>query len=118
MHRTLAITGMTCEHCARTVEVAFNALPGVHAAVSYPARRAQVDLTDDADEAALFGALRAKGYDAHALDADPASAEPPAAVGGDGDGLHIGAALPCYRLYEDDAAGGVRSLSTPGHDGL
>ena len=28
MQRTLAITGMTCEHCARTVEAALNASIG------------------------------------------------------------------------------------------
>ncbi|MES1944492.1 mercuric reductase [Salinisphaera sp. PC39] len=89
MQRTLAITGMTCELCARTVEAALNELPGVHAEVSYPASCAQIELANGADEAALIEAVRAKGYDARPLDQDQAYAEPPAAVGGDGDGLHI-----------------------------
>ena len=89
MQRTLAIDGMTCEHCARTVEAALNALPGVRADVSYAARRAQVDLADGTDDAALIEAVRAKGYDARTLDDDQAPAEPATAVGGDGEGLHI-----------------------------
>ncbi|MES1945148.1 mercuric reductase [Salinisphaera sp. PC39] len=89
MQRTLAITGMTCEHCARTVEDALNALSGVRADVSYPARRAQVELSDGADETALIEAVRAKGYDARALDDDQAATGPPIAAGGDGSGLHI-----------------------------
>lgn len=89
MQRTLAIDGMTCEHCARTVEAALNALPGVIADVSYAKRRAQVDLADGTDDAALIEAVRAKGYDARTLDDDQAAAEPATAVGGDGEGLHI-----------------------------
>lgn len=32
---TLKITGMTCDHCARTAQAALNALPGVRAEVSW-----------------------------------------------------------------------------------
>ncbi|KEZ76033.1 mercury(II) reductase [Salinisphaera hydrothermalis] len=89
MQRTFAITGMTCEHCARTVEAALNALPGVHAEVAYPARRAQIELADGTDEAALIEAVRAKGYDARTLDDDQAPAEPTTTLDGDGEGLRI-----------------------------
>ncbi|WP_111748537.1 mercury(II) reductase [Salinisphaera orenii] len=89
MQRTFAITGMTCEHCARTIEEALNALSGVRADVTYPARRAQVELSDGADETALIDAVRAKGYDAQVSDDDRTGAEPPVAAGGDGSGLHI-----------------------------
>jgi cation transport ATPase len=34
----LRITGMTCDHCTRTVEDALNALPGVKARVPTPKR--------------------------------------------------------------------------------
>lgn len=34
--QTLRITGMTCDHCAQTVQTALNSLPGVHASVTLP----------------------------------------------------------------------------------
>jgi mercuric reductase len=37
------ITGMTCNHCARSLEEVLNALPGVKASVSYEAGTAQVE---------------------------------------------------------------------------
>ena len=37
------ITGMTCDHCARSIEEVLNALPGVKASVSYEAGTAQVE---------------------------------------------------------------------------
>ena len=32
----LRVEGMTCAHCAQTLEAALNALPGVDATVAYP----------------------------------------------------------------------------------
>ncbi|AUW32969.1 mercury(II) reductase [Acidithiobacillus caldus] len=59
----LGITGMTCEHCARTVEKALRAVPGVLAAeVSWPERRARIQASADLDPAALGRAVTAAGY--------------------------------------------------------
>ncbi len=60
----LEITGMTCEHCARTVEEALNALPGVQAEVSYEQRRARVRTEGAPDPGRLIEAVRARGYGA------------------------------------------------------
>ncbi|MES1933195.1 mercuric reductase [Salinisphaera shabanensis T35B1] len=90
MQRTLAISGMTCAHCARTVEDALNALAGVSAAVSYAEGRAEVQLTNGTDETTLIEAVRARGYEARAWDDDSATAAPSriAQDGGD-DNLHV-----------------------------
>ena len=59
----LGITGMTCEHCARTVEKALCAVPGVLSAqVSWPERKAHIRASEDLDPAALGRAVTAAGY--------------------------------------------------------
>ena len=81
---TLRITGMTCDHCAQTVEQALNALPGVRAKVSYDDALARVEAEDDASADHLIRAVAAKGYGASR--AEDTAAAPKK---GQGTGLHI-----------------------------
>jgi mercuric reductase len=67
---TLRITGMTCDHCARTIEKALNALPGVKARVSFPDAQAEVELRGELPTERLLKAVRAKGYGAEPLEAE------------------------------------------------
>jgi len=89
MQRTFAITGMTCAHCARTVEDTLNAFSGVRAEVSYASRRARVELADGVDEAGLIDAVRAKGYDAQPQDERRNATDSPITPGSGGSGLHV-----------------------------
>ena len=65
----LRISGMTCEHCATTIERALNALPGIKAAVSYSEGIARVENTAGVPTQQLLDTVRAKGYDARQNDA-------------------------------------------------
>ncbi len=85
MKITLRITGMTCDHCARTIEGALNALPGVQARVSYKDALAQVETTDGVDTERLVEAVQAKGYGASLVAED----EGTAAHRGERGGLHV-----------------------------
>lgn len=60
----LRITGMTCDHCARTVENALNSLPQVRAKVSYKDARAAVEAPNDLSPERLVKAVQATGYGA------------------------------------------------------
>ncbi len=60
----LRITGMTCAHCAQTVEEALNALPGVKARVSFLEGAAHVELKKTIPVEQLIDTIRAKGYGA------------------------------------------------------
>lgn len=67
---TLAVNGMTCAHCAQTVEKALAAVTGVvEAQVFYPHSTARVETLDGITESALINAVKAKGYGAKLLDA-------------------------------------------------
>ena len=81
---TLRITGMTCDHCARSVEQALNALPGVKARVSYASALANIEAGADMKPEWLIAAVTAKGYGA-SLFGDASSA----AKTGRGAGLHV-----------------------------
>jgi len=81
----LRISGMTCDHCATTIERALNALPGIKAAVSYSEGIAQVENTAGVPTRQLLDTVRAKGYAAHLNDAEGRG---PATGGGAG-ALHI-----------------------------
>ncbi|MBI1425704.1 MAG: mercury(II) reductase [Gammaproteobacteria bacterium] len=81
---TLQITGMTCDHCARSAQDALNALPGVRAEVSFAEGRAQVETDGKVETARLLDAVAAKGYRATFLLKDDE-----AVTGGDGGGLHV-----------------------------
>ena len=67
---TLRVTGMTCEHCARTVEKTLNGFPGVQAKVAYDRGTAQIDGADGLDLAALRAALAPHGYGLETLAGD------------------------------------------------
>lgn len=65
----LRVTGMTCEHCARTVEEALSGVAGVQRSnVSYGDGKARVEVQDTVESAALVAALKAKGYGAELLE--------------------------------------------------
>jgi mercuric reductase len=64
----LRITGMTCDHCALTVEKALNVLPGVKATVTYKDALARVEAPDDLSPEWLVKAVQTKGYGASMLD--------------------------------------------------
>lgn len=62
---TLRITGMTCDHCAQTVENALSAVSGVVGArVSYEEGSARVNAESAVDAGVLVRAVKAKGYGA------------------------------------------------------
>ncbi|OGA46915.1 MAG: mercury(II) reductase [Betaproteobacteria bacterium RIFCSPLOWO2_12_FULL_62_58] len=68
---TLAVSGMTCDHCAQSVEKVLAALVGVVTAqVSYQNKTARVETQDGITESALIAAVRSKGYGAELLKAD------------------------------------------------
>jgi mercuric reductase len=81
---TLQITGMTCDHCARTVENSLNALPGVKARVSYDEALAYVETKGKIEPQRLLEAIQAKGYRASLLEDNQRPVR-----GDGGDGLHI-----------------------------
>jgi mercuric reductase len=61
----LRISGMTCDHCASTLEAALGKVKGVHrVSVSYAERHATVDIDSNIQADAVLQAVRAKGYDA------------------------------------------------------
>ena len=64
----LRITGMTCEHCARTVEGALNGLPQVKAKVSYKDSLAEVEVPAHIAPEQLLKAVQTKGYGASLLE--------------------------------------------------
>lgn len=63
----LAITGMTCDGCARRIETALNALDGVQAEVFWTTGRARVQAPSAVTAADLREAVRRAGYDAREL---------------------------------------------------
>ena len=81
---TLRITGMTCDHCARSVEQALNALPGVQASVSYDEALARIESAPTIATGTLLKAVEAKGYGA-SLAEDPGAP----VTGKGGAGLHV-----------------------------
>src|SRR5262245_42875226 len=64
-HIELLISGMTCEHCVRTVSGALAQVPGVLSAeVSLPRNLAQIETNSTAvDRNRLVEAVRQAGYD-------------------------------------------------------
>ncbi len=81
----LAITGMTCDHCARAVEQALAGVDGVQRAqVSYASGTAHVETSGTVAPAALFDAVGARGYGASLRGAGQ-----PATRKGGGSRLHV-----------------------------
>ena len=61
----LQITGMTCDHCASTLQQVLGQISGVRSAtVSYSARQATVALDAGVQAETLIKAIQAKGFDA------------------------------------------------------
>jgi mercuric reductase len=59
------ITGMTCDHCASSLQTALGNAPGIrNATVSYPQRHASVAIDAGIEAETVIQAIRAKGYDA------------------------------------------------------
>ncbi|MBI1965684.1 MAG: mercury(II) reductase [Betaproteobacteria bacterium] len=65
---TIRVTGMTCDHCAATIEKTLNQLPGASAKVSYDDALAKVSTTGSINVKRMLDAVRAKGYGAELLD--------------------------------------------------
>ncbi|HVM45947.1 MAG TPA: heavy-metal-associated domain-containing protein [Candidatus Thermoplasmatota archaeon] len=61
----LKVSGMTCGHCAKTVERAARSVPGVEDARADVAAGA-LTVRGSADARAVAAAVRASGYDAEA----------------------------------------------------
>jgi len=80
----LRITGMTCDHCAKSAEEALNALAGVQASVSFDEGLAKVENAGDVDTDQLLKAVESKGYGARLLDD-----ESKAVSDGNGNGLKV-----------------------------
>ncbi|MDO5133218.1 MAG: heavy metal-associated domain-containing protein [Eubacteriales bacterium] len=59
---TLCLGGMTCENCARRVENALNALPGVWASADISKKQAVVRMKEKLSEKELRGAVASAGY--------------------------------------------------------
>ena len=65
----LRVTGMTCDHCAQTVQKALSEVTGVQRSnVSYVNGRASVEGQRTVDSAALVAAVKAKGFGAELLE--------------------------------------------------
>ncbi len=60
----IKITGMTCEHCAQSVQKALNSLAGVNASVSYEQAYARVEMQDGVNSRQLLQAIEQAGYGA------------------------------------------------------
>jgi mercuric reductase len=56
------IAGMTCDHCAASIEQALNQLSGVHAAVNFAAGTARVEAPEHITPSALAKAIEDRGY--------------------------------------------------------
>jgi len=65
----IRVTGMTCDHCAATVEKVLNHLPGTSAKVSYDDAVAEVSTSAGTEVEQLLDTVRAVGYAAELLDA-------------------------------------------------
>jgi mercuric reductase len=66
----LSVSGMTCDHCARSAESALNVLQGVDAQVSYQQRQAQIKVRENVPVGRLIRALERTGYQGKLLDVD------------------------------------------------
>lgn len=88
------ITGMTCDHCASTLQQALGQVSGVRSAtVSYPARQATVALDAGVQAETLIKVIRANGFDARlestAVKKPASPATPLTSVAGAGTALKV-----------------------------
>jgi mercuric reductase len=66
---SLQVSGMICDHCARTVEQTLKDVPGVRSAeVSYDWETARIEAADNLPSAALVSAIEKIGYGATEFD--------------------------------------------------
>jgi copper chaperone len=63
----LHVTGMTCDHCVRSVTKALLAVPGVEK-VSVSLATGRTDIDGTADPAALVRAVEEEGYEARVVE--------------------------------------------------
>jgi mercuric reductase len=67
--QTLRISGMSCDHCAKSIEEALSGVAGVvKAEVSYEQGTAQVEIKGNLDSSKLIDAIKAKGFGADSLE--------------------------------------------------
>ncbi len=65
MNKVFAVEGMTCEHCARTVERVVKKVPGVQAAVvDFPAKKLTVEMDDGVLAKDIMDKVAKAGYKA------------------------------------------------------
>lgn len=63
------VTGMTCDHCASSLEAALITVPGIKkVAVSFPESHASVETDAGVAASSIIQEIRAKGYDAQLRD--------------------------------------------------
>ncbi len=113
----LRVTGMTCDHCARSIEKALSGIAGViRVEVSYASGQARVETAADLPVSALVGIVKAKGYGA-----EPAGSAGPAVPGKNEPGLRIAiigtgsaAIAAAIRAAEEGAAVTVIEAGTIG----
>ncbi len=102
----LRITGMTCDHCARSIERALNALPGVAASVSYDEALARLEAAQPVAIETLLAAVAASGYGA-----SPAEGPSVPVSGNGGADPHVailGSGAAAFAAAIRAAAGGAR----------
>ena len=80
---TLQITGMTCDHCAKSAQDALNDIEGVSATVSYSDGLATIQSSENVETSQLLKAIESQGYSASLSTGDDT------ATSGGGDDLHI-----------------------------
>lgn len=61
--RSFTVTGMTCGHCEQAVRTEVGAVPGV-AEVAVDHTTGRLEVTGEADEAAVLAAVAEAGYEA------------------------------------------------------
>lgn len=61
---TLTVTGMTCEHCEKSVEKALAGLPGVDRVVKVSRAEQEIVVEGDAEVEAIISAIEEEGYEA------------------------------------------------------
>lgn len=70
--QALRISGMTCDHCARSIEQALTGVSGVtEAKVSYEEGLATVETASPVPVSMLLDAVAAKGFGAEPFDKTP-----------------------------------------------
>ncbi len=80
----IQITGMTCDHCAKSAQDALNALEGVTASVSFNEGKARTKTQGNIDTSRLLKAIESKGYSAVLLNENDN-----VTTSGGSSGLHI-----------------------------